>query len=610
MTEPQRAIVARLSQEVAAISHQLAWVSAWLTELDRSLAQETVPTPPPVTYAAPPAPHWQAPHRQAPPVTAPQAPQPAPPQAPQLPQPPRPERSDGWIGKALAAAGVAVTLIGVVLLLVLAAQAGLLRPEFRVGAGAVLAAGLVVGATRLNKRPGGQVGAVALAATGIAAAYIDVVAVTTVYEWLSAPIGLVLAAVVGGGGLTLARRWDSQQLGLLVLVPLVVLAPVVADGVSLLLIGFMLALSAASLPVQLGKDWVWLYVARTAACTCPLLVALAAAAFDSGHKPGIAGACAAAAVLAIAGALMLLRGTTNRTLLALATAGGALPVLFLSAVVRPTIAASIIATVAAVFLAIVVVGPRLPGVDVAVQWIWSVVSAVCALVAVTVAVNGRTAGAVLLAMAVVVAVAGRREVIARWVATGFGFVGGAFYLDYSPPELLLRATELKTGSAVSTIISSVLAVACVVAVVWSWVGRGDDRRLGDDEVRVLWAGAVAVAAYASTMLTVTTGVLIGGVGGGFFAGHMVATIGWIAVAAALFGYATRRPKAQRSLFIGGGLVLVAAAMAKLFLFDLGTLGGIFRVAVFIVVGLVLLAMGAGYARLLARQDQPNPELRQ
>ena len=75
------------------------------------------------------------------------------------------------------------------------------------------------------------------------------------------------------------------------------------------------------------------------------------------------------------------------------------------------------------------------------------------------------------------------------------------------------------------------------------------------------------------------------------------------MAAALFGYAARRPRAERSLPIGGGLALVAAAMAKLFLFDLGTLDGIFRVAVFIVVGLVLLGMGAGYARLLAKQDK-------
>jgi uncharacterized membrane protein len=55
------------------------------------------------------------------------------------------------------------------------------------------------------------------------------------------------------------------------------------------------------------------------------------------------------------------------------------------------------------------------------------------------------------------------------------------------------------------------------------------------------------------------------------------------------------------------MALVAAAMAKLFLFDLGTLDGIFRVAVFIVVGLVLLGMGAGYARLLEKQDLANLE---
>lgn len=599
MTEPQRAMVARLSQDVAAISHHLAWVSACLTELDRSMAYQQ-PAMQPVAYAAPQQ-YWQPP--QAAPV-APPAPQPMPPTAAPYPQPqqPRPERSDGWIGKALAAAGVAVTLIGVALLLVLAAQAGLLRPEFRVGAGAVLAAGLVVGATRLKTRPGGTVGAVALAATGIAAAYIDVVAVTTIYEWLSAPVGLVLAAVIGGGGLTLARRWDSQQLALLVLVPLAVLAPVVADGVSLLLIGFMLALSAASLPVQIGKDWVAMFVARTAVCTFPLLVALASATFGTHRNPGLAAACAAAAVLAVVGALILLPKTANRSLLALATAGGAVPVLFVSAVVRPLIAASIVAAVAGMFLAIVLAGNRLPGVVDVVRRIWAATAAVCALVAVLVAFDGRTGSAVLLAMSVVVAVAGRRDAIARWVAAGFGAVGGAVYLSYSPPDLLFRAVELNTHSAVSTIVSSILAVGSAVAVVWSWAGRRDD-----DEVRLMWAGAVVVAAYASTMATVTVGVLIGGVKGGFFAGHMVATIGWIAVAAALFGYAARGPKAQRSLPIGGGLALVAAAMAKLFLFDLGTLNGMFRVAVFIVVGLVLLAMGTGYARLLARQDQPNPD---
>ena len=38
----------------------------------------------------------------------------------------------------------------------------------------------------------------------------------------------------------------------------------------------------------------------------------------------------------------------------------------------------------------------------------------------------------------------------------------------------------------------------------------------------------------------------------------------------------------------------------------GTLDGMFRVAAFIVVGLVLLGMGAGYARSLVQQDRSRP----
>src|SRR6478735_599447 len=231
MTAPHDAVVSRLSANFASMSAQFAKVSADLTELDRLLSQRpNVPQPAPHPVAPPmyiPQPHQP----YAPPAAVyapppPMAPPPrmTPPPAP--PREPRPPRDSNWIGKVLAVAGVAVTLIGVVLLLVLAAQAGILRPEIRVGAGAVLAGALVVVAARLNSRPGGRIGAIALAATGVAAAYMDVIAITTIYRWVSAPFGLVLAAVIGGGGLILARRWDSQHLGLLVLAPLMVLAPI------------------------------------------------------------------------------------------------------------------------------------------------------------------------------------------------------------------------------------------------------------------------------------------------------------------------------------------------------------------------------------------------
>lgn len=600
MTEPHTAVITRLSADFAAISRQLARVSADLSALDQILAARPVTAPAftPQPMHPPVMPYW--PQYAPPPPSPPRPPAPIPVQ-PWPVVPPAAnvgkERSEGWIGKLLAVAGVGVTLIGVVLLVVLAAQAGILRPEFRVAAGAVLAATLVGAGWWLDRRPGGRVGAIALVATGVAAAYIDVIAVTTIYDWLAAPGGLLVASLVAGGGLTLARRWDSQHLGLLVLVPLIVLAPVVADGVSLLLVAFMLALAAVSLPVQLGRDWIWLHAARTAAAVLPLLAALLARYFASRQDLWLAGACGIAAAVALIGALILLPSTKNRAAMALLTATGVLPALCAALAVDRVVAALMAAALSAALLAIVLLGHRLPGVPGVVRQVFSVTSAVAALIAVTVAFHGQIAGPVLLAMAAVVALVGRRDSVARWAAVGFATIGTGVHLSTAPLETLLEPTRLSTAAGVSTMVSSILLALAAVAIVWAW----------DSRESLLWVGAVAVIVYAVTSFTVTAGMLIDGGSpdrqGGFFAGHMVATICWIAMAAAVFGYAARLSREQRSVLIGAGLGLVAAAVAKLFLFDLGTLGGIFRVAVFIVVGLTLLGMGAGYARLLEKQDR-------
>jgi uncharacterized membrane protein len=312
--------------------------------------------------------------------------------------------------------------------------------------------------------------------------------------------------------------------------------------------------------------------------------------FDDGYDLWLAGACGIAAVLAIAAALILLPRTRNRVAMALLTAAGVVPVLCVSLAVDRVVAALMAAALAAAFLAIV------SGVTGVVRQIWSALSAISTLIAVTVAFDGHVAGPVLLAMAVVVAVAGRHDAIARWSALGFAFAGGGLYLSYAPPSSLVEATPMDAAAGISTLVSSLLLVACAVAVAWSLKGEAN-----------VWAGSAVVIVYAVTTFTVTAGVLVGGESGGFFAGHMAATICWIAMAAALFIYAARLPKTERSLPIGGGLALVGAAMAKLFLFDLGTLDGIFRVVVFIVVGLILLGMGAGYARILERQDQQQDQ---
>ena len=185
-----------------------------------------------------------------------------------------------------------------------------------------------------------------------------------------------------------------------------------------------------------------------------------------------------------------------------------------------------------------------------------------------------------------------------YIATAaFGAVGLCHLLVYAPLGALLTATVLPTRVAVSVLAGGLLTAAFVVAMGWACA---DLWRRDRELARVLGVFGGGLVVYAVTAFTVTAGVLIGGTKGGFLAGHMAATICWIGMAAALFVYALRLDSREgRTAPITAGLALTAAATAKLFLFDLATLDGIFRVAAFIVVGLVLLSMGAGYARSLA-----------
>ena len=592
---------ARLSYEFAALSQQLSRVAAQLDEVQRTLP---VAAPPP---AAPYNPQYPYPYPypvSAPPVAAapPVAPAPPPRAAPAPAPAERAEDPQGWIGKVLAVAGVAVTLIGVVLLLVLAAQAGLLAPPVRVAAGAVLAAGLVAAAVVCNRRAGGRVGAIALAATGIAAGYMDVIAVTTIYHWVAPVAGLVIATLIGGGGLSLARRWDSQYLAVLVLVPLMVLAPIVSDGVTVLLLGFMLVLSAASLPVQLDRDWMLMHAARTVAVTVPLLLALLVASFGSDQNPWlVGGACGVAALLAVVGAVLLLPGTSHPVAMALITFTGVLPALSAAVAVDRVLAVLLAAAISAAMLALVLVRRRLLGITPAVAAIFAAVSAVALVVAVTVAFDGHVQAPVFLAVALVVAIAGRNSQLSRCAAVSFTFIGGLVFLGYVPPEHLASAFVQPVSEAVSVLAAGVLLIACAVVLYRSATAQW-----------ALVAGALASAAgvYAVTALTVTVGVLVGGPDGGFLAGHMAATICWIAMAAVFFLYAQRvADRDARTAPITAGLALTAAATAKLLLFDLSTLDGMFRVIVFIVVGLALLAMGAGYARSLAANGSADSQQR-
>ena len=148
-----------------------------------------------------------APSTQPPPFAA----GPPPPFPPAPLPPPAPRRSvRAWLAslsgaRLLAWTGAGVTLLGVVLLLALAAARGWFAPPVRVGAGAVLGLALVGLGMRLHRRETARTGALAVTGTGIATLYLVVAAATALYRYLPVPVGLLLALLVAAGG----SRWPT-----------------------------------------------------------------------------------------------------------------------------------------------------------------------------------------------------------------------------------------------------------------------------------------------------------------------------------------------------------------------------------------------------------------
>ena len=81
-----------------------------------------------------------------------------------------------------------------------------------------------------------------------------------------------------------------------------------------------------------------------------------------------------------------------------------------------------------------------------------------------------------------------------------------------------------------------------------------------------------------------------------------ATLLWLGTAAALLLHGLR----GSTVAVPAGLAIAAVSVGKLLFFDLAFLSGIARVLSFIVGGLLLLAMGAGYAQALERSRRPAP----
>jgi uncharacterized membrane protein len=588
---------AALAAELSLLSRRLDGAAAELLRL-RAGERERVPgaegypgTPAPVAHARPDP--WgtggpeQAPagHRGGPG---------APWGAPGIGAPPRRARSPLSGARVLAWTGGGVTLLGVVLLLALAASRGWFAPQARIAGGALLGIVLIGLALRLHLKTEARVGALALAGTGFATLYLVVAAATELYGYLAPVPALLVALVVAAGGLGLADRWRAQLLGVGVVAGAALLAPALVWG--WLLVALVLALQLAALPVVLRRQW---RVLALVAAAGPVLYGAAVGALaDPAERVPTVAAALGALVAGLATALPAARVLP------------ALPVGVLVAISpMPVLATSAAwdgwggAAVAGAAVVALAAFAAVPGTVRAVRVVAVAAAAVALFQATFVAFEESTATVVLLGQAIVATVlaAQLRARLPLAIGTAYGVIAVLTALGRDAPlEGLVHypaAAYAGPGTGPLVVGAAVSALVLVLAVALLMAGARVGMVRADPASAPLWVPAGLVGLYGATSLVVTLALLVSHDRTGFTTGHALVSVSWTVVALVLLARGIRRPALRIA-----GMVLVGAAVAKLVLFDLVALDGLARVGAFLGAGLVLLAAGTRYARLVAEAE--------
>ncbi|GEE00138.1 hypothetical protein nbrc107696_05840 [Gordonia spumicola] len=500
----------------------------------------------------------------------------------------------GLIGRILAGVGVAITLSGMVMLLVLAAQAGLLRPEVRVAGGGVLAAALAALGIWIGRAPAKRPGAVALVATGIAGLLFDVLATSTIYHWIPVPAALAATGAIAGVGLTVAHRWDSQTLGLMVSIPVFILSAIVNGGIDDTLVAFLIVYVAASTWIQVGRGWTPMFLVNTAAVVLPAIVYGAYPA-----DPWIAASLALAGAAVIVGSSVLLaRTNAYPELIALVAGAAALPLIFaVSELGAP--AAAMLAAGAAIYGAAAFGTVRVAARDVRVMWLLP--SAVLLMLATGYAVDTAYQPSSMLAASVVLAGASyaARDLafVVRILATVFGVIGVLMLNGYGAAAQVFSPELDSRSTYASLVMGTVLGLIAVGLITWSWA-----TAYRKDALPITMGGAIMSLWLVTTGSLSVAHLVTSDADAAFRSGHAAATIIWGAVAVIALLVARRLAGSDRAVVLTAGLAVMAAAIGKLFLFDLATLDGVYRVIAFMVVGLMLLGLGVSYAQTLTTSD--------
>src|SRR6476646_1945478 len=209
-----------LEQTVQSLTQRVYRLEQAVTELSVDALRATPPRPAQTpTPAVTPAP---APAATPAPARAVTAPAPAAPSLPPPPPPRPPSPPFDWgklaeqlfAARTLAWAGGVATVLGIVLLFVMAASRGWITPSMRIGIGAVVSLGLVAAALEFDRRRWRSDAILAAAGAGIAGLYATLWAATSLYHVVGSGASAPLAAAIAGTAVAVALRVRQEPLAL------------------------------------------------------------------------------------------------------------------------------------------------------------------------------------------------------------------------------------------------------------------------------------------------------------------------------------------------------------------------------------------------------------
>lgn len=509
---------------------------------------------------------------------------------PPAPLPPRPRREVDLAellgARALAWAGGFVTLLGVVFFFVLAVDRGWIGPVERVSLGALASAALLAAGIFARRRYGDVYSAFAATGAGIAGGYATLLAAAALYGIVGDLAALLLAAAIAAAGAALALLWRAQMLAGIGLVgaTLVPLTLVFEGGLSIVGTGFVALVFAATAVVTIGRDWRPLLAVGLVAGA--LQIWLLILQTGEGARGGVLVLSALFVALYLAAGLVLERRgarSLERLPTALVLVSAGLAAFAAGALLNGTLwgvdrqGAALLAAAVAYGLAAALLFGRARGRDLSA--LLGALALALAAIGLATLLSGASLGIAWSAQAAVLAWLGARLREARYRLASLAYLGLALaytlVLVAPPSDLFTRVAAPAAGAP------SVLAVA-LAALVFVRYGRGWEPVRGEGAVsRALdalsrsassWRTGALVLAPAAAVYAVSLVVLAlalqSGVRPAFAWGHVWVTALWAAGGGAtlLAGALVARRPLQAA-----GLVLLAAALAKLTGFDASAL---------------------------------------